>query len=537
VVKRRDFLKQGILTVATASTAAANRSVDTGPRSVGDVNLEEATLDDLQGAMATGRLTSEQLTLAYSQRIENLNVRGPALRAVIDVNPEAQTLARGLDAERRAKGARGPLHGIPVLVKDNIDTGDTMGTTAGSLALERVPTVGDATLVRALRAAGAVVLGKTNLSEWANFRSTRATSGWSARGGLTANPYSLDRTCSGSSSGSAVAAAANLCAVAVGTETDGSVTMPASNQFLVGLKPTVGLVSRTGIIPISTSQDTAGPMGRTVKDVALLLGAMVCADAEDAATQVAQRRAASNYAEALRPTALKGARLGVVRELAGHQAPTLRLFEAALEDLKRGGAELFDVTLPTGSLLEEPEMQVLLFEFKQGLASYLSHRRPSSKIQSLADLIAFNQAHAAQELSWFGQELFEHAQATGGLSSTKYLKALKTCRALSRTQGIDAALASRRLDALVTITSGPPFTVDLLYGDRPAPSGTSPAAVAGYPSVTVPMGDVQGLPTGLLLFGAPWTEAKLLGLAYAYEQATHHRKPPTFAASLGLDRG
>ena len=387
-MRRRQLLKAGL---AGAAFLAWPRGAYSKPQALA---IEEATLDDFAKAMAAGVLTSKSLTDFYLARIASLNTRGPGLHAVIEVNPEAGALAAALDAERKSKGPRGPLHGIPVLIKDNIDTADKMATTAGSLALEGVPTVGDAQVVTSLRAAGAVILGKANLSEWANLRSTQSTSGWSARGGLTRNPYALDRTASGSSSGSAVAVAANLCAV-----------------------PTVGLVSRTGIIPISASQDTAGPMARTVRDAALLLNAMAGDDARDPATRAPGRKVASDYAAGLSAQGLAGARLGVVRALIGTHAQTTELAEAALEDLKRLGATVMDVKIPTGSPVEDPELLVLLYEFKDGLERYFAERRPKSPVKTLAELIAFNKKNAAREMPTFGQELFEMAQAKGPLTS------------------------------------------------------------------------------------------------------------------------
>ncbi len=532
-MNRRELLQAGLWgTAALVGTSAAGV-----PEMTGAFAFLEASILQLQAALMSGKLTSRSLTAAYLGRIDALNTKGPAIRAVIEVNPDAESIAEALDQERQQKGPRGPLHGIPVLIKDNIDTADKMATTAGSLALVGSPPASDAFVVARLRASGAVLLGKTNLSEWANFRSTRSSSGWSARGGQTLNPYALDRTPSGSSSGSAAAVTANLCAVAVGTETDGSVIGPSSTQGIVGLKPTVGLVSRTGIIPISASQDTAGPMGRSVQDVAVLLNAMVGADPSDPATQAAsQRKPAGDYTRFLKSDGLRGARLGVVRALFGSHERVNALAELALAKLKSLGAELVDVELPASKELDDAELEVLLFEFKAGLNGYLS-RRPQAKVKTLAGVIEFNRQNASRELRGFGQELLEKAESKGPLNTPAYLAAVKTCRRLTRTEGIDVALGHHRLDALITISAAPAFLIDPIHGDRSVAYGTSPAAVAGYPSITVPMGDLSGLPVGLLFFGTAWSEPTLLRLAYAFEQATHHRKAPRFLPTLGADPG
>jgi amidase len=528
---RRELLKAAVWgSVAAALPAwAASGAASEFP-------IEEATLDQLQAAMANGSLTALALTKLYLARIAQMDTRGPALRSFLETNPEALAQAEALDAERKAKGPRGPLHGIPVGVKDNLETHDRMETTAGSLALLGVPTLSDAPAVAKLRAAGAIILGKTNLSEWANLRSSQASSGWSARGGLCANPYVLDRTPSGSSSGSGAALAANLCAVAVGTETDGSILSPSAVMGLVGLKPTVGLVSRPGVIPISKSQDTPGPMARTVRDAALLLNALVSADPDDPATAAAGRRVEADYAAGLSLDGLKGSRLGVVRALVGQHTQTTQRFDAALEVLKRLGAEVLEVKLD-GKPVDDPELDVLLYEMKDGMARYLAKRRPASPHKSLADLIAFNRKEAAREMRWFAQELFERAEAKGPLSTPDYVKARAFCLEQTRAHGIDAALAKHRLDALLGVSGGPACGVDLIYGDRSMPGGMQIPAVAGYPSISVPMGEVDGLPVGRMLFAGAWSEAKLFKLAYAYEQATHHRKPPAFKPTLGLERG
>lgn len=490
--------------------------------------LEEVAVSELSARMARGELTAQALVEGYLARIEALDRGGPVLRSVLETNHDAPAIAARLDEERRAGRVRGPLHGIPVLLKDNIDTGDRMQTTAGSLALAGAPAPRDAHLVARLREAGAVVLGKTNLSEWANIRASRATSGWSARGGLTRNPYALDRNTSGSSSGSAAAAAASLCAVAVGSETDGSIMSPSQIQGLVGVKPTVGLVSRTGIIPISHTQDTAGPMARTVTDAALLLGAMAGADARDAAT--AAPHATHDYAAALDRAAARGKRIGVLRP--GWLGPSTKpSYEAALDALKRLGATLVDVELPKPATeLDDAELVVLLHELRADLGTYLAARgRPD--VRALEDVVRFNAAHAREELGVFGQDFFEKALGLGGLDSPAYTHALALCRRGARDEGIDALLASQKLDALTAPTGGPAWLTDFVNGDSFTGAGYQVAAVAGYPSVTVPCGAVRGLPLGICFMGAAWSEPLLLGIAFAYEQETRHRTPPTYAAS------
>ncbi|MBJ6762619.1 amidase [Myxococcaceae bacterium JPH2] len=499
--------------------------------------LEEATLVDLQRAMQAGKQTAQSLTELYLARIKELDRSGELpLNSVIELNPEALALATALDSERKLQGARGPLHGVPVLLKDNIGTADKLQTTAGSLALVGAVPTRDAFLVERLRTAGAVILGKTNLSEWANFRSTRSTSGWSGRGGQCRNPYALDRTPSGSSSGSGVATAANLCAVSVGTETDGSIVSPAAACSLVGIKPTVGLVSRSGIIPLSHTQDTAGPMARTVADAAALLGVLAGVDPRDPTTAAAQGHLAADYTRFLDGDGLKGARIGVPRErLFGYHPATDRLVEEALSLMASRGAVLVDpVSLPTLAKLDEPEQVVLLYEFKADLETYLSGLGAASSVRTLADLIRFNSAHADQELAYFGQELLIQAQAKGPLTDKAYRKALETCRSLSRERGIDEVMAKHKLDALVAPTQGPPGLIDLVMGDHWLGGSSTLAAVAGYPSITVPAGYVQGLPVGISFFGRTWSEPTLLRLAYAFEQATHHRRPPAFVPTAEL---
>jgi len=493
-------------------------------------DLEEATIADLQQRMQSGRETSRSLVDKYLARIEAIDRKGPTLHSVIEINPDARAIAYALDAERRTKGPRGPLHGIPILIKDNIATADRMMTTAGSLALEGATPPADAFLVSQLRAAGAVILGKTNLSEWANFRSTHSSSGWSGRGGQTKDPYALDRNPSGSSSGSAAATAANLCALAVGTETDGSIVSPSSSNSLVGIKPTLGLISRMGIVPIAHSQDTAGPMARTVTDAALLLGVLAGADPADPATTDAATKGRRDYTSSLDAAGLKGARLGVVRrKLMGYSAATDRLMEAAIADMKAQGAIIVDpADIPTLGQFDDSELDVLLYEFKADLNTYLEWLGPKAPVHSLADVIAFNERTRDREMPYFAQELMQQAQAKGPLTDAAYRAALAKDHALARTGGIDAVMDEDRLDALIAPTGGPPWLTDLANGDYAENSSSTPAAVAGYPHVTVPGGYVFGLPVGISFFGRAWSEPTLIKLAYAFEQATKHRRPPTF---------
>jgi amidase len=490
--------------------------------------LEEASLAELQEGLKAGRWTSVQLTRHYLARIEALDRKGPRLNAVIELNPDALALAEARDRERKVEGSRGPLHGIPVLIKDNIDTADRMATTAGSLALAgaaRPPR--DAHVAAQLREAGAILLGKTNLSEWANLRSTHSISGWSGRGGLTRNPHALDRNTSGSSSGSGAAVAAGLCAAAVGTETDGSIVSPSSICGIVGLKPTVGLLGRSGIIPLSHTQDTPGPMTRTVRDAAIMLGAMAGVDPLDEATREAKTRAHRDYTVFLDAAGLKGARLGVARGFFGENRHVNKLMAATLKALEAAGAVLVDPVDLSSREYDDPELEVLLYEFKADFQAYMLQRDPAWPIKDLAGVIAFDDREQAREMPYFGQELLTMAQAKGPLTDAAYRKALDTCRTLSR-KGIDAAMDQHRLDALVAPTSGPAWLTDLVNGDHGGGSCSSPAAVAGYPHLTVPAGFVFGLPVGLSFFGRAWSEPALLKLGYAFEQATRARRSPRF---------
>ena len=525
-MQRREFLQ--LLASACATTSLSARDFKD------DFRWLESTIPEFQRAMASGKLTAVSLTKAYLRRIAELDRKGPEIHSVLELNPDALAIARERDAERKRKDLRGPMHGIPVLIKDNIDTGDKMHTTAGSLALLGSKAKHDAFLVRRLRESGAVILGKTNLSEWANFRSNRSTSGWSARGGLTRNPYALDRNTSGSSSGSAAAVSANLCSVAVGTETDGSIISPASYCGIVGLKPTVGLISRSGVIPISKTQDTAGPMARTVEDAAILLAAMTGIDPNDDVTRESREHSHRNYTQFLDPKGLRGARIGVARQyFRGRNEGVNQKIQAALQQMKDAGAELIDpVNLPSLSRIGDAEYQVMLFEFKDGIERYLATRGPECSLKNLADLIAFNEKHAGEELTYFGQETFLRAQEKGALTEQTYLDALEKCRKLSREEGIDAAMDEHKLDAIVAPSGGPAHRTDLLWGNRDTGGSSSPAAVSGYPSITVPIGLVSGLPLGISFFGGAYSEPALLKIAYAYEQDRGRRLPPHFIRSV-----
>lgn len=522
-MNRRSFL--------TAASAVAGSSAFAAQSSA--FSLEEATVSDLQARMKSGELTSERIVQIYLDRIEALDRSGPALRSVIELNPDALGIARALDTEFKTKGPRGPLHGIPILLKDNIDTNDRMKTTAGSFALFDAPTPKDSFVAQQLRVAGVVILGKTNLSEWANFRSSHSTSGWSGRGGLTKNPYALDRNPCGSSSGSGVAVSANLTALAVGTETDGSVVCPSSMNGIVGIKPTLGLVSRTGIVPIASSQDTAGPMARTVHDAAILLGALSGQDSRDAATSAGVDKIHRDYTQFCDPNGLRGARIGIARQYFTLGPASDHVMNECIDVLRKAGADVVDPVQFNGfEKWRDTETTVLLYEFKAQLNAYLAAR--GGPIKSLADCIAFNNAHRAEEMPFFEQELMEQAQQKGPLTDKEYKTALARNHKYSRKEGIDAVLKKYRVDAIAGPTSGPSFVTDLVSGDRIDSGCASPPAVAGYPHITVPAGHIFGLPVGFSFFGAAWTEPNLIKFAYAFEQLRNGRRKPGFLPTANL---
>jgi amidase len=532
---RRGFLKAtaqaGALTILSSTAMARTES----PFVAKDFELEEITVNELQAGMKSGKYTARSLVEAYLARIDEVDKNGPKVNSVIELNPDALQIAAALDKERREKGSRSLLHGIPVLIKDNIDTADRMRTSAGSLALGESTPPKDSFVAQKLREAGAVILGKTNLSEWANFRSTHSTSGWSGRGGLTKNPYALDRNPCGSSSGSGVAGAANLAAVTIGTETDGSIVCPSNMNSLVGIKPTVGLVSRAGIIPISATQDTAGPMCRTVTDAAIVLGALTGVDARDAATANSRGKGLKDYTKFLDANGLKGARLGIVRKSFGFSEKVDALLNESIDAMKRAGAVIIDSTnIPHAGEYDASEFEVLLYEFKAGLNAYLASLGANAPAKSLKDLIDYNNKHRDTEMPYFGQETFIQAEAKGDLKSPAYLKALAKNMRLSRLEGIDAIMIKHRLDALVAPTGGPPWTTDLVNGDHFVGGLSTAPAVAGYPHITVPAGYIFGLPIGISFVGRAYTEGTLIKIAYAYEQLTKHRKPPKFLPTADL---
>lgn len=539
-MKRRTFLQTSALAGGAAivrpglAAAADTPGNSEAPMPPNGFDLNEVTIAELQNGMKSGKYTAVSLTKKYLQRIQAIDKQGPAVNSVIEINPDAISIAAALDRERKQKGSsRGPLHGIPVLIKDNIDTADRMMTTAGSLAMLGSTPAQDAFIVKRLREAGAVIIGKTNLSEWANFRSAHSSSGWSGRGGQTKNPYVLDRNPCGSSSGSGVAAAANLCAVAIGTETDGSVVCPSTTNSLVGIKPTLGLVSRAGIIPIAHSQDTAGPMCRTVTDAVILLGVMAGIDPRDKATSSSQGKAQTDYTKFLDRNGLKGARLGIVRKSFGFNDAVDKLLNDHIDEMKRMGAVIVDpADIPTAGKFDESELEVLLYEFKADLNAYLAGLGSKAPVKSLKEIIDFNEKHRDKEMPYFGQDLFVKAEAKGPLTEKAYLDALKQNREMTREDGIDAVLKKHKLDALIAPTGGPAWPTDWINGDHFTGGYSSASAVAGYPHITVPAGYVHGLPVGISFFASAWSEPTLIRLAFAFEQATKVRRPPQFLRTV-----
>jgi amidase len=496
------------------------------------VTMEELTILELQNKMDAGEYTARMVAELYLERIEAVDKRGPAINAIIELNPDALAIADALDAERETQGPRGPLHGIPILLKDNIGTADRMMTTAGSLALAGSTPPRDAFVAHRLREAGAVILGKTNLSEWANFRSSYSTSGWSSRGGQTRNPYALDRNPCGSSSGSAVAVAANLCAAAIGTETDGSIMCPASANSIVGIKPTLGLVGRSGIIPIAHSQDTAGPMARSVEDAAVLLGALTGVDPRDPVTGESRGKSHTDYTRFLDPDGMRGARIGVARNFFGFNEKVDHLMEKAIQVMKHLGAEIIDpADVITADQLEDTELEVLLYEFKADVNNYLASLGPNAPVHTLKDVIKFNERNRETVMPHFGQDLMHKAEEKGPLTEEAYTKALAANHRLAREEGIDAALREHQLDAIVAPSGGPAWLTDLINGDHHSGGSSSPAAVAGYPNMTVPAGYIHGLPVGISFFAGAYQEPALFKLAFAFEAATKIRRPPEFLAS------
>ena len=544
---RRRFLQAALTTGGSAALypalSAGRAAASPGERAddallaapeVKPFELDEITISDLQDGMKSGKFTARSIVEKYTSRINDVDKSGPAVNAVIELNPDALTIADALDRERKAKGARGPLHGVPVLIKDNIDTADKMMTTAGSLALVGSKPPKDSFVAQKLRAAGAVILGKTNLSEWANIRSSNSVSGWSGRGGLTKNPYALDRNPCGSSSGTGAGISANLAAIGIGTETDGSIVCPSSSNGLAGIKPTVGLVSRSGIIPISHSQDGAGPMSRTVRDAAILLGALTGIDSDDAATAASAGKAQTDYAQFCDPNGLKGARIGVARKYFGFNDAVDALMAQSLDVMKQQGATLIDpADIETLGKFDESELLVFMYELKADLNAYLGRLGPGAPVRSLKDIIDFNDRNQQKEMPYFGQDLFLKAQGKGPLTDKEYTDALAKNHQLARTEGIDALMDKHHLDAIVAPTGGPAWLTDLVNGDHVGGGSSNAAAVAGYPNINVTAGSLFGLPVGISFFGRAWSEPTLIKLAYSFEQATKARQAPRFLQTLG----
>jgi len=542
-MNRRTFVRNsvagGVGLASAAVTPAAKQtsnSSSSGSAPPPVFELDELTIADLQSGMASGKYSARSLAQKYLDRIDAIDKHGPAINSVIELNPDALSIASDLDKERQAKGTRGPLHGIPVLIKDNIDTHDRMTTTAGSLALGGSIPLQDSSVAKKLREAGAVILGKTNLSEWANFRSSHSSSGWSGRGGQTKNPYALDRNPCGSSSGTGASVAASLAAIGVGTETDGSVVCPSNANSLVGIKPTLGLISRAGIIPIAHNQDTAGPMCRTVTDAVILLGALAGADARDEATKASAGKSFADYTKFLDPNGLKGARIGVHRKGFGFNDAVDKVMGDCIDIMKKRGATIIDpADIPTQGKFDDSELEVLLYEFKAGLNSYLAALGPRAPVKSLKEIIDFNEQYRDREMPYFGQDLFIKAQAKGPLTDKAYRAALAKDQRLSRKEGIDLVMDKNKLDAMIAPTGGPAWTTDWVNGDHFTGGYSTASAVAGYPHITVPAGYVLGLPIGISFFGRAWSEPSLIKFAYAFEQATRARRPPQFLPTAKLD--
>lgn len=533
-MKRRDFITSSSLAAASLTTALtvscndnSNAKEEKKQAETGGDNfaLNEITIAELQDKVQKGEYSYEQITDMYLQRIDELDKKGPAINAIIELNPDAKRFASEMDIERKNGKVRSPLQGIPVLIKDNIDTADKMKTSAGSLALANSIALKDSFVAQRLREAGAVILGKTNLSEWANIRSNHSTSGWSGRGGLTKNPYALDRNACGSSSGTGAAVSANFSVVGIGTETDGSIVCPSSHNGLVGIKPTVGLVSRSGIIPISHSQDTAGPMCRCVADAAALLGVLTGTDTRDPATTKSAGKALTDYTKFLDKDGLKGSRIGVARKFFGFNDRVDQLMNQAIDAMKQQGAIIVD---PADVPNTGKYKSVLLFEFKSDLNAYLAGLGPNAPVKTLKDIIDFNEKNKGKEMPYFGQETFLEAEKKSPLTSKEYLDALANNHHFSREEGIDAIMNKEKLDAIIAPTGEPAWVTDLINGDHFSGGYSSPSAVAGYPHITVPVGMVFGLPIGISFFGRAWSEPTLIRIAYAFEQLTKHRKAPKF---------
>jgi amidase len=537
---RRSFLQSAVQAGAVGALCPTLRpgrrlesDASSGASEVRPFELDEITISELQEGMKSGRFTSASLVEKYTTRIHEIDKQGPTVNSIIELNPDAATIAEGLDREREAKGPRGPLHGIPVLIKDNIDTADRMMTTAGSLALVGSKPPKDSFVVQRLRAAGAVILGKTNLSEWANIRSSHSTSGWSGRGGLTKNPYALDRNPCGSSSGTGAGVSASFAAGGIGTETDGSIVCPSSSNGLAGIKPTVGLISRAGIVPISHTQDSAGPMCRTLRDAAIILGALTGVDPDDAATAASTGKSYSDYEQYCDPNGLKGARIGVARKYFGFSEAVDALMEQSIDVMRKLGATVVDpADIATLGKFDDTELVVFMYELKAGLNAYLARRGPNAPVKSLKEIIEFNERNRQEEMLYFGQDLFVKSEAKGPLTEKEYADALAKNHQLARTEGIDAIMDKYHLDSIVAPTGGPAWLTDLINGDHVPGGSSNAAAVAGYPNINVTAGCLWGLPVGISFFGRAWSEPTLIKIAYSFEQATKARQGPHFLSTI-----